>query len=150
MTKSHGEPGFEALESFLTAEKGAGAMGRLTKRDAYGEVWLTDDETILGDCVSDTAAMLEKLARYEDAEEQGRLLELPVKIGSKVFMAEYLKGGKAYIAERVLGTVKWDGIDEPRYQISTFNQWVTASAVGITVFVDRAGAEAALGRGSHV
>ena len=33
-------------------------------------------------------AILEKLAYYEDLEEQGRLIELPCKVGDKVYMIQ--------------------------------------------------------------
>ena len=48
-------------------------MGRLTKR-FRGDVYIEDDCTI--------RKVLNKLAHYEDMEEQGRLIELPYAVGS--------------------------------------------------------------------
>ena len=44
----------------------------------------------------------DKLAKYEDAEEQGRLIMLPCKVGCKVFLAEHGK----ILEEKVLGFIE--------------------------------------------
>nr|DAJ92486.1 MAG TPA: hypothetical protein [Caudoviricetes sp.] len=65
-------------------------MERLTNRE-YGEISCTEytshcDACLDGDChcgfVED---MVEKLADYEDLEEQGRLIKLPCKVGDTVY-----------------------------------------------------------------
>ena len=54
-----------------------------------------------GDC-KHLKAMVEKLAAYEDAEEQGLLLKLPIPIGTTVYKFEPLVSGtKEYIKTRV-------------------------------------------------
>ena len=76
-------------------------MERLTKRDSYGDVYVKqhdyvtaseriaecegfeDFEEIFRKKMTDTA--LERLAEYEDLEEQGLLLRLPCKVGEKVY-----------------------------------------------------------------
>lgn len=51
-------------------------MGRLTEwRNGHGAI------------VNNRENYIDKLARYEDAEEQGRLIILPNKIGDHVFLA---------------------------------------------------------------
>ena len=81
-------------------------MERLTKRDSYGDVYVkqhdyvTDSERI-AECegcedfeeifrkkMTDTAS--ERLCEYEDLEEQGLLLRLPVPIGTTVYEFEPL------------------------------------------------------------
>ena len=76
-------------------------MERLTKRDSYGDVYVKqhdyvtaseriaecegfeDFEEIFRKKMTDTAS--ERLCEYEDLEEQGLLLRLPVKIGSTLY-----------------------------------------------------------------
>lgn len=66
-------------------------MERLTKRDEYGnaEIIGVDDMKIEYDVgaddydkISDT---VDKLAEYEDLEEQGKLLRLPCAVGDTVY-----------------------------------------------------------------
>lgn len=65
-----------------------GDIGRLTSRDANG-----------GIAVRDLPAALDKLASYEDAEEQERLVCLPVKAGITVYHVDCNARGKYYIEE---------------------------------------------------
>ena len=51
-------------------------MERLTERDSYGDVYVKQHDYV-------TAS--EKLAEYEDLEEQGLLLRLPCKVGDTVY-----------------------------------------------------------------
>jgi hypothetical protein len=55
-------------------------MSRLTYRDEYGDVRPEFGYTL--------ADAVEKLAHYEDLEEQGLLLELPCKVGDTVYMIQ--------------------------------------------------------------
>ena len=77
-------------------------MERLTERDNYGDVYVKqhdyvtaseriaecegfeDFEEIFRKKMTDTA--LERLAEYEDLEEQGRLVKLPCKVGDMVYL----------------------------------------------------------------
>ena len=58
--------------------KGDGMMERLTYRTTKGEA-------IGNSSVADIGDILEKLAEYEDLEEQGLLLRLPCKVGTTVY-----------------------------------------------------------------
>ena len=61
---------------------------RLTMRTSDGEAYWSDTKGggwRSSSIHSSERAALEKLAAYEDAEEQGRLMILPCKIGDKVF-----------------------------------------------------------------
>jgi hypothetical protein len=53
-------------------------MSRITYRDEYGDVRPEFGYTL--------ADAVEKLAHYEDLEEQGRLIELPCKVGDTVYV----------------------------------------------------------------
>lgn len=65
-------------------------MERLTEVTIEDGVKLYDISSEL--CLSKTthgekiAAILKKLAEYEDLEEQGRLIKLPCKVGDKIFL----------------------------------------------------------------
>lgn len=68
-------------------------MERLTIRSKNSDVvWLKDAEN--GNARLEPCEMtahhnrmaLDKLAAYEDAEEQGRLIKLPCKVGDKIFL----------------------------------------------------------------
>lgn len=60
-------------------------MGRLTTRHEFmGSPWITFDN--IEYCKHDHCyKALDKLAHYEDLEEQGRLIELPCKVGDTVW-----------------------------------------------------------------
>lgn len=59
-------------------DKGGGMMDRLTRRTETGGIKYTRHNIYEENIV-------EKLAEYEDAEEQGLLLRLPCKVGSTVY-----------------------------------------------------------------
>lgn len=63
-------------------------MKRLTKRDEHGNIELIGN--MLTDCVNEAGAnrflkALNRLAEYEDAEEQGLLVWLPCKLGDAAY-----------------------------------------------------------------
>ena len=105
---------------------------RLTEYDSHGDVYVKHHDYI---------SAAEKLARYEDLEEQGRLIELPCKIGDTVWETKW-----------------WDDITETRvidgktYFRHIMKHKVTKSTfslfdydnLGKTVFLTREEAEAAL------
>lgn len=86
-------------------------MERLTKRE-YGEITYSKNRDIMcgsfcnscsvgtGNC-NTVKAMVEKLAEYEDLEEQGRLLRLPCKVGDSVYRFGYADG-KAYKVQKLV------------------------------------------------
>ena len=73
-------------------------MSRLTDEATYCLMRCADDYDSIGeDCKLYKACferkMYEKLKHYEDLEEQGRLIELPCKVGDTVY---YLDDGEIY------------------------------------------------------
>ena len=66
-------------------------MERLTEKSKSGMVWFIDREnndTRLEPCEMDSQhsrLAIQKLAEYEDLEEQGLLLKLPCKVGDTVY-----------------------------------------------------------------
>lgn len=90
--------------------------------------------------VKDEQDALQKLAAYEDAEEQGRLVILPCKIGD---MAYYMRGTTIYgdTVERII-------VDGMNNQIVlNANRAYLFCDVGRKLFFTYAEAEAALKRG---
>lgn len=81
-------------------DKGGGVMERLTKRDEKGFALLITRcgdgckygsiDTCNYECDKD---FIEKLAEYEDLEEQGLLLRLPCNVGASVYMVAQDCGG---------------------------------------------------------
>ena len=59
-------------------------MGRLTKRNKQGIAVFNTSE-ILKNPID---KIIDKLAHYEDLEEQGRLIELPCAVGETVYVIE--------------------------------------------------------------
>lgn len=92
-------------------------------------------------------ALINKLAAYEDAEEQGRLVILPCKVGDTVFSAfedEDVFCGKVYAISTCDGT-NWFSV---RYD-SGLRYDHTWDCFGKTVFLTHAEAEAALKGGQN-
>lgn len=83
----------------------------------------------------------DKLAAYEDAEEQGLLVRLPCKVGDALYYLnpfDEIENCKiTMIQQKADGTWK--------FRVTTdFSHDVTTDAIGKTVFFTRAEAEAAL------
>ena len=68
----------QVLSILRKEDKGDRMMERLTYRTTKGEA-------IRNSSVADIGDILEKLAEYEDLEEQGLLLRFPCKIGSTLY-----------------------------------------------------------------
>ena len=63
-------------------------MGRLTERDKHGQgIWVEELHGNFNffDKYGDMYPAIKKLAHYEDLEEQGRLIELPCAVRSRVY-----------------------------------------------------------------
>ncbi len=83
-------------------------MGRLTKRFANGVAYTTEPiwrhagviTTIGGEAI-------DKLAAYEDAEEQGLLLRLPCKIGTEVWKIINLRDNFTDIPYKIVAIVNF-------------------------------------------
>ena len=65
-------------------------MERLTNIGSNGEIWITDNDETRRFGRKESA--YKKLAQYEDLEEQGLLLRLPVKAGDTVYRYVEEKG----------------------------------------------------------
>ena len=122
-------------------------MDRLTARDGFGIPYYLYCDNVKGcggycaQCNFETKTM-DKLAQYEDLEEQGLLLRLPVPIGTTVYKFETLaKGTKRYIKTTIT-----------RYEVFEDSIWFTfANGLGRNiedfgkyVFLTQAEAEEAL------
>ena len=85
--------------------------------------------------------LLDKLADFEDAEEQGLLIRLPCKVGDTVYYLnpfDEIENGKiTMIQQKADGTWK--------FRVTTdFSRDVTTDAIGKTLFLSREEAEAVL------
>lgn len=130
---------------------------RLTYRDSTvphintkGELW-----EAYSDC--DYNEVINKLAAYEDAEEQGRLVILPCKVGDKFYRAiKETYGRPDRINEYVCIGFYYVNFDEQGLQIRAYETsdgisyglkidvLVSASRFGKDIFLTREEAEAAL------
>ena len=75
-----------------------------------------------------------KLAAYEDAEEQGRLLVLPCKVGDKFYQTDGIRVYESTVRQLIFDTE---------------NIAFDVRAIGKTVFRTREAAEAALSKGEN-
>lgn len=97
----------------------------------------------------------EKLAHYEDLEEQGRLIELPCKVGDILYFhtERYEKEGRKkvcieYVEEGVVDNIKIGMLGIPQVEVCTRNNyWTTFDTkedFNKTVFLTKEEAEQAL------
>lgn len=104
-------------------------MNRLTKR-VNGEVWWYVDGNHYPSADMDefdTLIAMDKLANYEDLEDEGRLIKLPCSIGSAVWILTYQR----------------DSFDDRRYPIITQKpfRFSDIEHIGVTVFLTKKEAE---------
>lgn len=123
-------------------------MERLTRRTKFGAVVPYIDlscESEYNDWITD---ITEKLAEYEDLEEQGLLLRLPCKVGDTVYIITHVFNGKEVIG--AIGRRKIDSIGgnalNPIYVISKepYELRFCPSEFGVRVFKTKEEAEAKL------
>lgn len=116
-------------------------MERLTFRNGRGYVILKGDVGNYGGCsfscviregIKKLESAFEKLAEYEDLEEQGKLLKLPCAVGDTVYVLRLDNAAYMMNNEKV-----WE-IVEDRFEIRYFD------CIGKTVFLTRKEAEQAL------
>lgn len=93
--------------------------------------------------------ILEKLGRYEDLEEEGRLIKLPCAIGDKLFFIKKLGEEKLIVERKVVGfsieeTGTWIAYGERKIDNKIYRYNVKAGDIGETVFLTKEAAEAAL------
>lgn len=99
--------------------------------------------------VKDEQDALQKLAAYEDAEEQGRLVILPCKVGDTVYAPT-----RNFISEFRVSQFDFGGYEKPYLWVNWYLtkgitgnfriDGISASEIGKTVFLTREEAEAAL------
>lgn len=112
-------------------------MERLTERiddvpDGESGVWVKNHDYILA---------AEKLADYEDLEEQGRLLKLPCKVGDIVYIAETVLVEAMCIRIQLDGDRNGIWINAKEYP---YDRRISFKAFGKTIFLTKSEAEAKL------
>jgi hypothetical protein len=103
-------------------------MSRLTKYNRQGKAIYDSRAYVINENPFD--AIFEKLAHYEDLEEQGRLIELPCKVGDTVWKI----------------STEQDNYDEPPYKIVApiIFRIDCLNAMGENIFTTKEEAEAKL------
>ena len=123
-------------------------MERLTKKDRYGHYYTNEDihDRMLGGEPYPHAydgKPIDKLADYEDKQEQGALVELKAKVGDDIFK----------IINGTISLLKITRIEITIYGIEYFvwGYTLTNEGCGVTWFLTEAEAEEALAKmgGSH-
>ena len=112
-------------------DKGDGMMERLTYRTNKGEA-------IGNSSVADIGDILEKLAEYEDLEEQGLLLRLPCKVGTTVYNTTWWDDVQEKV--KVDGKTFYRTLHKHKVSKSTFSL-VDIYDFGKTVFLTKAEAK---------
>jgi hypothetical protein len=112
---------------------------RLTKWDEYNEWWIENHDNDSREWRNGGQACMDKLAAYEDAEEQGLLIRLPVARGGSIFE---LLGGKG-CEYKIMG-VDYYCMDEKGLCRGISVNGVKTHLADGSYFLTRAEAEAAL------
>ena len=121
----------QVLSILRKEDKGDGMMERLTYRTTKGEA-------IGNSSVADIGDILEKLAEYEDLEEQGLLLQLPCKVGTTVYNTTWWDDVQEKV--KVDGKTFYRTLHKHKVSKSTFSL-VDVYNFGKTVFLTKAEAE---------
>ena len=121
----------QVLSILRKEDKGGGMMERLTYRTTKGEA-------IGNSSVADIGDILEKLAEYEDLEEQGLLLRLPCKVGTTVYNTTWWDDVQEKV--KVDGKTFYRTLHKHKVSKSTFSL-VDIYNFGKTVFLTKAEAE---------
>ena len=121
----------QVLSILRKEDKGDGMMERLTYRTTKGEA-------IGNSSVADIGDILEKLAEYEDLEEQGLLLRLPCKVGTTVYNTTWWDDVQEKV--KVDGKTFYRTLHKHKVSKSTFSL-VDIYNFGKTVFLTKAEAE---------
>ena len=121
----------QVLSILRKEDKGDGMMERLTYRTTKGEA-------IGNSSVADIGDILEKLAEYEDLEEQGLLLRLPCKVGTTVYNTTWWDDVQEKV--KVDGKTFYRTLHKHKVSKSTFSL-VDIYDFGKTVFLTKAEAK---------
>lgn len=120
-------------------------MKRLTRKeyeDTECEPYVYGGIEYYGDSYG--GEVINKLAEYEDAEEQGLLLRLPCKVGSELYVIRKLCDGKeTRVIENVIAN-SFDLKALQRFVITSNGHRLNFSNFGKTVFLTKEEAEQAL------
>lgn len=98
-------------------------MSRLTKRHSDGSVGISQFRYYNYD---DFQEMAEKLAEYEDLEEQGLLFKSPYKIGDIVYICIYKR-----IIKSVISCIEFRYDKKPFYRTYIFDTGEVGESFGI-------------------
>ena len=116
-------------------------MERLTNIGSNGEIWITDNDKTRR--LGREESAYNKLAEYEDLEEQGLLLRLPCKVGDTVYAIGF-NNNKPIIYEsvvlRILITEK-EIVFNVKVAEFEINSQLKQSMFGRTVFLTKAETE---------
>lgn len=109
------------------------------------DLWLEPNEM----SYRDNRIAIDKLAAYEDAEEQGRLVILPCKVGDTIYAPT-----RSFVSEFRVSQFDFGGYEEPYLWVNWYLtkgitgnfriDGISASEIGKTVFLTREEAKAAL------
>ena len=119
-------------------------MNRLTRRKTSGAAELIMPVSAGKNPVTRSAYRqigINKLAAYENAEESGRLVELPCKVGDTVF---FIKAAFTFLPEPCAGMVRSITLTEKEILLRTPDRTFGIDKIGKTVFLTREEAETAL------
>ena len=125
-------------------------MERLTKKDEYGNADILGVDSrdlqlnLDFESFSKVTKALNKLAEYEDLEEQGLLLRLPCKVGDTVFpIFKYTNSGEWSIGKgKYIVTDVYLNINRPPvFKITDMYGTAKLSDFGKTVFLTKSEAE---------
>ena len=123
-------------------------MDRLTARDSFGTPYYPYCDNVKGcggycaQCNFETKTM-DKLADYEDLEEQGRLIKLPCKVGDTVYAIGF-NNNKPIIYESVVLNIlitEKEIVFNVKVDEFKINSQLKQSMFGKTVFLTQAEAE---------
>ena len=128
-------------------------MSRLTRTDISMAIDMlyhpsSCDESDIRKAVADAITGLKELQHYKDLEEQGKLIELPCKVGDTVYMITDVFDGKETVP--MIARRKIDGFDgnnlNPVWMVSKepYQMNFVPSAFGTRVFLTKEEAEARL------
>lgn len=112
-------------------------MDRLTKTYSDGTHGASDDLPCGENSYDYKNLLIDKLGKYEDLEEQGRLVKLPCKVGDTVYVI---------VAEKIsVQKIQRATIDsEERIEFCTKRRGFALFDIGKTVFLTKSEAEAKL------
>ena len=126
-------------------------MERLTGRDAYGDIVANEEMQIIasrGTTNDDLHKIInhlaEKLAEYEDLEEQDRLTKLPCKVGDTVYGISMGKFINLTVNEISIFCMKGEKIINVKCQSGDEFRNYVEREFGKTVFLTKSEAEIAL------